>query len=749
MKSKINNGKIKTNQKKISKKNHIIILNKKIESSPKERNIRINNLFTYLSPRNNKNKNKTKLAISPRTNSPNSDIKKYLQIEKSPIKNNQNKKYLEINDLLGEDLKKPINLIFNNNSKDINLGKISNQSYGRIQAYAANTNKGIIRNYNEDRVSIIINMNQPENYTSKGSFPKISYFGIFDGHGGSKCSEYLRNNLLKLICTNKNFPSNINLSIKEAFKMADEDFLKNYSFKNGKMVDFSGSCGIFLLLINNTIYIANLGDSRCLISSHNGKIKKQVTRDHKPNYFYEKERIVNNGGIIYQSKNLINIEDKNKILKGKILVGPHRVLPGKLSVSRTIGDPQAKLKICGGLPNIVINEPDIYCFNIDKDNIDYFILGSDGIFDQLTNQDIFECVSLVYNRNIKLLKNKENQYQKKDLHITCGEIINLILNASIERKSLDNVTCIIVCFKDILNLNKKNNKINYINNINKIKNLTPSKSYRIISDNFKYKKLNKCLFSKNIYQKNYSFRRKNKNKIFNDYSDKNSIPNQINKIIRINNNKSNNNTIFNISFNKKTDNRKDIFNSNKKIESYKKISNNKIRHLNNSNSLKYISFSEKYKNNSFPKKFINISPIKIELNSNKNILFTKNNTSTKVIKTDENFRRKNKHKKLNLDIIFNNKKFGRNFLNNKNDLNKRKTVKTLSRKSFENDTNPKKYKLIKKRFDSPYNYSWKYSAHSSKNFNKKPKEICNIQITSINLNMIKNISNKYYHTYFK
>ena len=171
--------------------------------------------------------------------------------------------------------------------------------------------------------------------------------------------------------------------------------------------------------------------------------------------------------------------------------------------------------------------------------------------------------------------------------------------------------------------------------------------------------------------------------------------------------------------------------------------------MNNSNSLKYISFSEKYKNNSFPKKFINISPIKIELNSNKNILFTKNNTSTKVIKTDENFRRKNKHKNLNLNIIFNNKKFGRNFLNNKNDLNKRKTVKTLSRKSFENDTNPKKYKLIKKRFDSPYNYSWKYSAHSSKNFNKKPKEICNIQITSINLNMIKNISNKYYHTYFK
>ena len=75
--------------------------------------------------------------------------------------------------------------------------------------------------------------------------------------------------------------------------------MNNYSIKNDKIIDFSGSCALFLLIINNIAFIANIGDSRCLISYNNGKIKKAVTRDHKSNYSYEKERIVDNGGIIY------------------------------------------------------------------------------------------------------------------------------------------------------------------------------------------------------------------------------------------------------------------------------------------------------------------------------------------------------------------------------------------------------------------------------------------------------------------
>jgi hypothetical protein len=39
--------------------------------------------------------------------------------------------------------------------------------------------------------------------------------------------------------------------------------------------------------------------------------------------------------------------------------GPHRVLPGRLSVSRALGDAHAKIKALGGNPYVVIATPDI------------------------------------------------------------------------------------------------------------------------------------------------------------------------------------------------------------------------------------------------------------------------------------------------------------------------------------------------------------------------------------------------------
>ena len=38
---------------------------------------------------------------------------------------------------------------------------------------------------------------------------KISFFRIYDGHGGEVCTEFLRDNLHNLICENDFFPYNI------------------------------------------------------------------------------------------------------------------------------------------------------------------------------------------------------------------------------------------------------------------------------------------------------------------------------------------------------------------------------------------------------------------------------------------------------------------------------------------------------------------------------------------------------------
>ena len=52
------------------------------------------------------------------------------------------------------------------------------------------------RNYNEDRVAIILNIMKPKSKEGKVAYwPKCSFFGIYDGHGGSACADFLRDNL--------------------------------------------------------------------------------------------------------------------------------------------------------------------------------------------------------------------------------------------------------------------------------------------------------------------------------------------------------------------------------------------------------------------------------------------------------------------------------------------------------------------------------------------------------------------------
>ena len=353
-----------------------------------------------------------------------------------------NQDYITINEIIGE--KCEINLdilrLFFNNFEQ---SKTSRKNMGVIKSYGVNTYQGIVRNYNEDRVSIIINMNKPKDF-KKNRWPKISFFGIYDGHGGEGCSEYLRDNLHKLICTNEFFPEDIPKAIKSGILNAEQDFLNNYALSENKeeIIDKSGSCAIILLMVDTNVYIANVGDSRCLISMNNGNKYLEVTQDHKPNSPKEIIRIKKNGGNIYQSQTIINNTD-NIDLNGKILIGPYRVLPGRLSVSRTIGDVEAKLIKFGGNPNVIISEPEIFYYNLNKENIDYFILGCDGIYDQMSNKEVLDCAWMILNeKNNILIK------ECKNIHSLSGLIVDLILKSSLARKSFDNVTCLFISLKD-------------------------------------------------------------------------------------------------------------------------------------------------------------------------------------------------------------------------------------------------------------------------------------------------------------
>lgn len=84
----------------------------------------------------------------------------------------------------------------------------------------------------------------------------------------------------------------------------------------------------------------------------------------------------------------------------QMVLGPHRVYPGRLSVSRTFGDIEAKRIKYGGNPKVVIATPDIKCFKI-EDNYDFVVLGCDGIFDKLNNEQVIQATWESARKNFK------------------------------------------------------------------------------------------------------------------------------------------------------------------------------------------------------------------------------------------------------------------------------------------------------------------------------------------------------------
>ena len=380
--------------------------------------------------------------------------KKYIeQSSKISYDTSTEKNIININDIFNNEVKRPLTLdILDFPINNFENGKFSSKQMGIIQAYGANTHEGLIRNYNEDRVSIIINMNRPLNY-KKNRWPKVSFFGIYDGHGGKQCAEYLRDNLHKFISNDNLFPENIPQAIKNGFLYAEKDFLKNYAISkvNDNIIDRSGSCAVILLIVDNKIYIANCGDSRTIMSIN--KELREITIDHKPNFPNEKKRIYENGGQVYQSQTPINNNNNisnNNINNEQYLIGPYRVFPGRLSVSRTIGDVEAKNVKFGGNPNVIIAEPEIYIYDLNRDNIDFFIMGCDGIFDQLSNKDVFDCAWMIFNNSHQMIKDYNN------IHTQCGKIVDFILKSAMVRKSFDNITCLIIALKNFDKIEKSN-----------------------------------------------------------------------------------------------------------------------------------------------------------------------------------------------------------------------------------------------------------------------------------------------------
>ena len=314
--------------------------------------------------------------------------------------------------------------IFNNTYKNFIPSVISSPNEFTqtdiIKGYAYNSSMGNIRDYNEDTITaakIILN-NENKN-------DDFYFFGVYDGHGGSGCSLYLKNNLHKLV---KNFSKD---SIKEAINEIEERFLKNEALDSkGELKDQSGSCGIMAMIQKNKCIIANVGDSRLIIFKN--KELSFCTEDHKPGTKLEKERITKAGGKVYQTPSLFPLYQN-----GKEIEIPWRVLPGRLSVSRTFGDIEAKDPKFEGNKNVVVALPDITEIELSEE-YNLIVLGCDGIFDVLSNEEILECVKIV------LKEKKIKDIKEINISELCGHFASMIIKSALAKDSFDNVSCIVI-----------------------------------------------------------------------------------------------------------------------------------------------------------------------------------------------------------------------------------------------------------------------------------------------------------------
>ena len=88
------------------------------------------------------------------------------------------------------------------------------------------------------------------------------------------------------------------------------------------------------------------------------------------------------------------------------------------------------------MPNVLISTPDIVTINVTND-MDFIVLGCDGIFDQMTTKEVIDSIWIT---------TKESK--TKNIHKQCGVGVDMVMKTSLVRRSLDNVTVVIIAFSN-------------------------------------------------------------------------------------------------------------------------------------------------------------------------------------------------------------------------------------------------------------------------------------------------------------
>ncbi|KAK0615845.1 phosphatase 2C-domain-containing protein [Bombardia bombarda] len=260
----------------------------------------------------------------------------------------------------------------------------------------------------EDAHTTVLDLLASNPSAAKQHASRLSFFGVYDGHGGDKVALFAGEHVHNIIAKQDTFKAgNYEQALKDGFLATDRAIL-NADPKYEEEV--SGCTACVGLITEDKIYIANAGDSRSVLGVK-GRAKP-LSFDHKPQNEGEKARIVAAGGFV----------DFGRV-------------NGNLALSRAIGDFEFK-KSAELAPEqqIVTAYPDVVVHDLADDD-EFLVIACDGIWDCQSSQAVVEFV-------------RRGIAAKQDLDKICENMMDNCLASNTETGGVgcDNMTMLIIGF---------------------------------------------------------------------------------------------------------------------------------------------------------------------------------------------------------------------------------------------------------------------------------------------------------------
>ncbi|AYV85455.1 MAG: protein phosphatase 2C domain containing protein [Satyrvirus sp.] len=239
----------------------------------------------------------------------------------------------------------------------------------------------------------------------------LSFFAVFDGHGGSRCSMYVAENLPWLVRDNFFRNRNIKLAMKDALEEVEKNFCA-YAKKRKDVMD--GTTAAVMTIYQNVLNIVNVGDTEIVLCRKGNA--HVLTEVHTPKRNEkEADRIVAGGGEIYYDRLAHPSKNKENF---------------NIAVSRAIGDILFKLpEHTNGKVPTLIADPYLHTEKLCAED-DFIIIACDGLWDVMTYQGAIDFVIS------KLEETDDPQF-----------VAQLLTDEGYRKGSRDNITVLIVTLK--------------------------------------------------------------------------------------------------------------------------------------------------------------------------------------------------------------------------------------------------------------------------------------------------------------